>query len=265
MKQLALIILLCVAIGATAQTAFIKMKDGTVYTNIWEADNYTGTTGIMPGYDPITIWDSTEELTSLHKKDIAQVQLGEYNSKNGWSRYESSAYIKYKKANTDSAASHQNDSLIFITKVIAVEGVSKTELFERARAWFATAYKNSKEVLQVSDKESGELIGKSNFQVIAKTVDVTGYVDYDIKVTTKDGKYRIEMSNFYHHILGLNKEYGRAYNMLSSSPWPTSHCCRYTSITEWRLIQKKLDIYTSEIVLELAAAMKKPAVTKQDW
>jgi len=81
-----------------------------------------------------------------------------------------------------------------ITKT--VEGISKDELFKRARKWFAKTYNSSKDVLQVNDPSTGELIGKGIMATKAKInrINWNNDVDHTLAVEVKDGRYRITLN-----------------------------------------------------------------------
>jgi hypothetical protein len=95
----------------------------------------------------------------------------------------------------------QKDSIVTYTDVVKVDNVSKDELYMRARAWLADAFNSSKEVLQVQDKETGELIGKGtmetsipwknflykgNFPVISR---------FKFSIWVKENKYKYEITD----------------------------------------------------------------------
>lgn len=81
------------------------------------------------------------------------------------------------------------------------DSTTRGELFLRGREWFAETFKSSKEVLQINDKESGELVGKGIFN-ITYIVNYWGLhdqkadVDFTLSLWVKDGRYKYEMSNF---------------------------------------------------------------------
>lgn len=84
--------------------------------------------------------------------------------------------------------------------VVEVQG-SKSELYTKARAWFATAFKNSNYVIQMDDKEAGKIIGKgAEFGNIMDALNIvtlgTFKLNYTVYITVKDGKYRYEITDF---------------------------------------------------------------------
>lgn len=79
--------------------------------------------------------------------------------------------------------------------------VNKQELFSRTREWFAKIYNSSTDVIQMEDKESGKIIGKAKMQVThiyLKRQQPGGYINYTISLYIKDGRYKYEITDFYH-------------------------------------------------------------------
>lgn len=91
---------------------------------------------------------------------------------------------------------------ITYSQIVLLDSSAKqTELFVKAREWFSKTYKSSQDVIQMDDKESGIIIGKALLNVYYKTLGITfnsGYINYTIKFSVKDGKYKYEISDFYH-------------------------------------------------------------------
>ncbi|HRG19192.1 MAG TPA: DUF4468 domain-containing protein [Flavobacterium lutivivi] len=91
---------------------------------------------------------------------------------------------------------------ISYSEVIFVDSLaSKQELFSRAREWFAKAYKSSTNVIQMEDKESGKIVGKALMEVFSSNLGIPvegGYMNYTISIYLKDGRYKYEITDFYH-------------------------------------------------------------------
>lgn len=65
-----------------------------------------------------------------------------------------------------------------------------TDLYNRSKLWAAEAFKNSRQVIQVDEKETGLIMGKGNFTF---TQTMTDYiVRFSFRINVKDGKYRIQ-------------------------------------------------------------------------
>lgn len=86
--------------------------------------------------------------------------------------------------------------------VVQTDGVSRVDLFNRARAWFASTFRDSKAVLEVNDPQAGELTGKGGFPFSSRnfigSAAVQGRVSFTITVLVKDGRYKYILTDFTH-------------------------------------------------------------------
>jgi hypothetical protein len=95
------------------------------------------------------------------------------------------------------------DGVVTYTNVIQVEGNNKEQLYERAKNWFVIMYKSSKDVIQLDDKENGNIIGKGNFRIVYYERDPI--INHTISLSVKDGRYKYVVNNLvYTDKLGDN-------------------------------------------------------------
>jgi hypothetical protein len=82
--------------------------------------------------------------------------------------------------------------------VVEVPGVSKAELYSRAREWFANTFGSAKAVLEMDDKEAGKLIGNTNGTYLQRFMgsDVATVVWRHVNVQVKDGRFKYVFSDF---------------------------------------------------------------------
>lgn len=85
-------------------------------------------------------------------------------------------------------------------EVVKLPGTGQTELFKRANNWFSDFYKNPGSVIQKKDAEKGLIKGKKKFDIFrtieGKEVHV-GFVNYEIAIGAKDGRYRYTVDELY--------------------------------------------------------------------
>lgn len=102
-----------------------------------------------------------------------------------------------------------SQELKFDEVVIVDSTVTKKELFNAAKIWLNDTYKSGKAVIQMEDSEMGILIGKATFKYepdfFAGSGPARGYVDYTIKMSFKDGRFKFEFYDFIHD--GSRTEY----------------------------------------------------------
>lgn len=79
-------------------------------------------------------------------------------------------------------------------EVVTVNGATKDQLFDNARQWFVSNYKDASQVLQIQDKESGTLVGKGMFMVNFQ--NGSRKVLHTVSIDCKDGRYRVTITDF---------------------------------------------------------------------
>lgn len=80
------------------------------------------------------------------------------------------------------------DGVVTYTNVVEVDGVDKEQLYLRAKKWFVIVYKSAKDVIQLDDKENGEIIGKGNFSIVYYSRAPS--IDHTITISVKDGRFK---------------------------------------------------------------------------
>lgn len=117
----------------------------------------------------------------------------------------------------------QKDTAISFSGVVKVDSISKDDLYIRARDWFNGNFKDSKAVLQIQDKEAGEISGKGVFTTYYKHSNLGVQNGYDqnfgFKVTiwVKDGRYKYELSNFDNYYSGNSYGAAISFGVITSS------------------------------------------------
>lgn len=157
---------------------------------------------------------------------------------------------------------------ITYSEVIEVSVVDKTELFIRGREWFNDNFKSSKDVLQITDKESGELSGKGIMKVdyIFKYMGerkFTTDVKFQMSVWVKDEKYKYEITNFY--ILG--DEGNIEFGLITTSNETTKTAPGYNAkkLNEMYVsIKQEVDSKVKLLIDDLKMKMSKKSKSS-DW
>lgn len=85
------------------------------------------------------------------------------------------------------------------SEIIQIDSASKDELFVRARSWFSKVFNNPQLVIEISDKEIGELQGKGTFTFFNYYgSDYNGLIQFSIGIFCKNGKYKYVLNSFTH-------------------------------------------------------------------
>lgn len=91
------------------------------------------------------------------------------------------------------------DGKVTYAGVVQVDSVDKNQLYTRAKKWFVDTYKSAKDVIQLDDKENGEVIGKGFFKTMWQVTFISSQevnVWHTIKISVKDNRFRYEITAF---------------------------------------------------------------------
>lgn len=92
---------------------------------------------------------------------------------------------------------------IIYSDTLQTTNATQSDLYLRAREWFATSFKSADAVLEMEDKEVGILIGKAYSDIPLSTTGMGKMkMWYTIKVVTKDNQAiytfsNIQLQNYY--------------------------------------------------------------------
>lgn len=102
--------------------------------------------------------------------------------------------VKIKSSDTASLILREQNGTPYYSEVVLVDSsIKQSTLFLRAKKWFVDYYKSAKDVIQLEDRESGEIIGKG---VCALKIGFVGIdVYHTVRIYVKDGKYKYEITN----------------------------------------------------------------------
>ena len=157
------------------------------------------------------------------------------------------------------------------TEVIQADSISQSELYTRAKLWFATAYNSANDVLQMDNKEGGQIIGKAimkyNPTVFSGSEQTKGSIKYTIKIFVKDGRYKYEITDFIHDPYG--NQYGKSSMGLITTneecPNPKPMAKKWSNKV-WRDIKNQIENNMTSLIVSLKQGMIKPAETEtDDW
>lgn len=100
--------------------------------------------------------------------------------------------------------SFAQSEFLFYEGVIQVDStIKKNELFINGRKWISDNFKDSKEVITIQDKETGELSGNGAIKFDCHNrkgwFTTSGYVTFKLNIQVKDGKYKYYFFDFEHH------------------------------------------------------------------
>lgn len=82
------------------------------------------------------------------------------------------------------------------SKVFDVKGLSKETIRKKALEWFAITYKDSEEVIKMDTEDMVLGNGSLVYDYITKYAVIPNYISYNIKISFKEGKYKLDLDNY---------------------------------------------------------------------
>ena len=153
---------------------------------------------------------------------------------------------------------------IVLSEVIQVENSSKDNLFDKARLFLVNAFNDPKEVIQLSDKETGTLVAKGIVQIQNKSWN--NIINFTFSIFCKDGRYKYEINNIgitYRDARGELYDYG----MMTTDNKPTKYVSSFMKNAQnqnYMLCKEKSLIKFESLINGLKETMQAPSSTNND-
>lgn len=112
--------------------------------------------------------------------------------------------------------SFSQEPFVIDTVLWVEDSAEAKELYSRAKVWLAESFNDANSVIELDDPENFQIFGSGRgldivFEKFAHQA-CNGYYTFDIKLFFKDGRFRIELSNFFHYANSSNFDLGLLYN-----------------------------------------------------
>lgn len=152
-------------------------------------------------------------------------------------------------------------------EVVTVDStITKDELYNRARSWYADTYKSEKDVMSITDKELGEISGNGAIRFEPRTfyfgsMCARGWVMYKINIYVKEGRYKYNFHSFIHEGTRCPGGGGLvSFGILTSDK---EH--KTESNKGWREVKEVVNARMENLIQSLKEAMNKKHETSKDW
>lgn len=145
------------------------------------------------------------------------------------------------------------------TEIIELPNAKQDELYSNGQAWFAESFVDANSVLQVEDRENGNLIGKGVIDFSTSgmgAADVKGAIRFTVSVSVKDGRYKYEFKDFTHAAYASS---GYSFGDLSASAMPKGIPKFYNK--DWLSAKAMVESKVDTLIQSLNDAMRK----SNDW
>lgn len=158
-------------------------------------------------------------------------------------------------------AQQRTDEPLIYSRVLIVDSALKGDIYDKALIWCSKSFSDSKNAINVKDKESGIIAGKASiknyYKVPGKKDSAVSFIfsDYifDWLIEVKDGKARFSTKNIaYHDDLGDHPIY-----INSKPPGKVMFQKPEKTQIEWDMSKKYYGIYMDAITETLYSDLRK--------
>lgn len=154
-------------------------------------------------------------------------------------------------------------------KVIKTDSIGKTMLYNTINDWFASTYNSSKEVIQMSDKDAGIIIGNGSMSYGKKGMSYlcyNGSIKYTVKVYIKDNRYKVVLTNFNHSVDVGNADKCALGIVTTAEFYQTKGMIKKYHNKVWDDIKAVVEIYSEGIFASLENKTKNiKSENNDDW
>ncbi|MCK9203427.1 MAG: DUF4468 domain-containing protein [Bacteroidales bacterium] len=154
--------------------------------------------------------------------------------------------------------------IITYTEVVQVPGKTKDEIYFASKTFIATTFRSAKDVIQLDDKENGELIVKGNFkECVGMSMRSWGNCDqivsFTLNIQTKDGRFKYKIDNFQHE--SYARDLGNGGDLENEKP-----ACGFIlfSAGKWKDIKNQTCDKVTQLISELKESITTLKTPKED-
>lgn len=88
------------------------------------------------------------------------------------------------------------------SKVITCDSTAtKSDIYSAIKGWIGVSFKSAKSVIEMEDKDAGLIVIRPSHDYYMKGLmylGFSGYIRYTVKFQIKDGRYKVDVTNFDH-------------------------------------------------------------------
>jgi len=128
------------------------------------------------------------------------------------------------------------------TEVVEVQNQNQKEIYAKARQWFSQYFVSGKSVVDYEDPETGTIIGNGIAQIGTDPFGLIKYnIEYNIRIDTKDGKFRVVTKIIKHTNTDTNGTYDVNYLSKDRESLAVQHVSKIVSDINKYVIDPKID------------------------
>lgn len=147
----------------------------------------------------------------------------------------------------------ENSDNYYYEGVVPVEGVTKEEMFKRAKAWLLSKYRTDDNNIESNESESS-ILNTITFKIKESAVFWPALVNCKVDLKFKDGKYKFRFDNILIKMLSPSN--------IPAEPYGTEKIFSKKFTTH---VMNEINLNLPAVAADLENAIKGAGSTKDDW
>lgn len=170
-----------------------------------------------------------------------------------------------------SISSFAQEELTFSKVIQSETGADKAALYASLRSFVSTYFHDSKQVIQMDDKDAGILICKATSIFDSPSLMLSayeGWIDYNLKLQARDGRVRIEVSHFFHHNKPGNQAKAQLGVLTTAEEYADSGMQKKYHNKVWLLLKEQAEDISNKAFAGVEKAVKEGATSdtkEEEW
>lgn len=160
----------------------------------------------------------------------------------------------------------QTDTALLFTQVITTDSLTAEQAYDKAMLWVSKTFADANKSVQTADKTAGQIVakGKVPFELLIPMGSPgTGYISMAVNLFFKQGRTKIEVTDFNHAITAFGYPSWGAITSATQSPNVNWSVGQKMKDKNWNAMQKTCTQVAEGLIADYKAHMQK--AEKADW
>lgn len=166
---------------------------------------------------------------------------------------------------------YSQEELTFSKVIQSESGADKDALYTSLRSFVSTYFHDSKQVIQMDDKDAGIIICKATSIFNSPSLMLSayeGWIDFNLKLQARDGRVRAEVSHFFHHNKPGNHSKSQLGVLTTAEEYTDTGMQKKYHNKVWLLLKQQAEDISNKAFAGIEKALKDgsdPSTKEEEW
>lgn len=166
---------------------------------------------------------------------------------------------------------YSQEELTFSKVIQSESGADKDALYASLRSFVSTYFHDSKQVIQMDDKDAGIIVCKATSIFNSPSLLLSayeGWIDFNLKLQARDGRVRIDVSHFFHHNKPGNYSKAQLGVLTTADEYTDTGMQKKYHNKVWLLLKKQAEYISNNAFDGIEKTLKDengPSAKEEEW